>query len=185
MDKDKIQYAEDEVTPFRRLLIMRFPVLALGLILGLGLSFITSRFEEVLLENISVAFFLPFIVYLADAVGQQTQNIYVRDLKAGKANFKIYLIKETFIGLALGLIFSIVTAIFVTFWFKSPEMALAVSLAVFGAVVTAPLIALIVAEVLELEHKDPAVGTGPIATVIQDTVSIVIYGFIASAILLP
>jgi Mg/Co/Ni transporter MgtE len=37
---------------------------------------------------------------------------------------------------------------------------------------------------LQLEHSDPAVGAGPIATVVQDTVSILIFGFIASAIIL-
>lgn len=184
MKHNGIQYAEDEMTPIRRLLLMRFPSLAVGLILGLFLSFITSRFEEVIIQNVSVAFFLPFIVYLADAVGQQTQNIYVRDLREGKARFKVYLVKETLIGLILGFVFSLVTATFVLMWFQSSELAIAVSCAVFGAIVTAPIIALIVAEILELEHKDPAVGTGPIATVIQDVISIVIYGIIASSILL-
>jgi magnesium transporter len=63
-------------------------------------------------------------------------------------------------------------------------MGLAVSVSLFGAVATAPLIALSVTQIFKLEHTDPATGTGPIATVIQDTVSVLIYGFIASAILL-
>ena len=71
----KIQYADDGVTPVKRLVEMRVPSLMVGLVLGIVLSFITSRFENVLSENIKVAFFIPFIVYMADAVGTQTQNI--------------------------------------------------------------------------------------------------------------
>ncbi len=58
-----------------------------------------------------------------------------------------------------------------------------VSTAMFFTVTIAPLVALLVTEVLQLEHKDPAVGSGPIATVIQDTLSVLIYGLVASAIL--
>jgi len=61
---------------------------------------------------------------------------------------------------------------------------MAVSLGIFGAVASAPMISMIVTETLELEHSDPAIGTGPIATVLQDTASVIIYGLIASAVFL-
>jgi len=184
MNGDGIEYADDDILPVRRLIRMRAPSLAIGLVLGVLLSFITSRFEQVLEHNIRVAFFIPFIVYMADAVGTQTQSIYVRDLKSGKAQFHHYLIKETIIGFVLALTSSIIAAIITWVWLASQELSLAVSLGTFGAVLSAPLIALLVAEALQLEHSDPAVGAGPIATVIQDTVSVVIYGIIASLIIL-
>ena len=53
-----------------------------------------------------------------------------------------------------------------------------------ASIAIAPIVALLVTEFLSLEHSDPAVGSGPIATVIQDTLSILIYGIIASAIIL-
>src|SRR3989344_3692812 len=98
------EYVDDDVTPLKRILTLRFPPLILGLILGISLSFITSKFEEVIAKNIAIAFFIPFIVYLADAVGTQTQSIYIRDLRTGEANFKKYLIKESLLGLSIGLI---------------------------------------------------------------------------------
>jgi len=94
MKKDLIQYADDDIVPLKRLLGLRLPSLMIGLLLGIVLSFFASRFEAVLTKNIAVAFFIPFIVYMADAVGTQTQNIYSRDLKSGKANFKSYFLKE-------------------------------------------------------------------------------------------
>lgn len=183
-EKNKIQYADDDYEPVRLLFRLRIPSLVIGLLLGLILSFSTSRFEDVLITDVSVAFFIPFVVYLASAVGTQTQSIYARDLKTGKAKFKKYLLKEGALGLLFGTLFAAVIAPVVFLWLKSAPLAVSVALSTFGATAAAPVIALIVTEMLQLEHRDPAVGAGPIATVIQDTVSIVIYGLIASAILL-
>lgn len=156
----------------------------MGLVMGLLLSLVASRFETVLAVNIAVAYFIPFIVYLAAAVGSQTQEIYVRDLKSGKANFSTYLFKESILGIVLGLVFGAVTFLIVMGWFRSTELGAAVALAATASIASAPLIALLVTEALELEREDPAVWAGPIATVIQDTVSVLMYGLIASAILL-
>ena len=84
----------------------------------------------------------------------------------------------------MGLLSSTLTFITIIIVFNSFELALAVSLGMLIAVAVAPLIALIVARILQLEHKDPAVGAGPIATVIQDTVSVVVYGIVATLIIL-
>lgn len=71
----------------------------------------------------------------------------------------------------------------VTFvWLQSAQLTLAVSLATFAAITTSPIVALIVTELLQLEHTDPAVGAGPIAAVIQDGISVLLFGLIASVI---
>ncbi len=163
---------------------MRIPPLFFGLLLGFALSFMTSTFEELLVQNVKAVFFLPFIVYMADAVGTQTQTIYVRDLSVGKAKFLNYLLKESALGFILGSIFGVISFVIVSFWLGSAELALAVGIAVLAAIGTAPLVALAVTEILELEHKDPALGAGPLATVIQDTISVVVFGLVASAVLL-
>lgn len=180
----KILYADDDKFSVAKLLWLRMPPLVVGLILGIILSFLTSRFEQVLAKNIQVAFFIPFIVYMADAVGTQTQTIAVRDLSRRGSKFSNYLIKETFLGMILGGIFGVIAGGIVLFWFRDQPLAWSVGLSMMAAVGVAPLVALLVTEVLELERQDPAVGAGPIATVIQDTVSVVIYGLISSAIIL-
>jgi len=184
MENNLVEFADDDTQSVRRLFKLRIRPLVIGLTLGIFLSFATSQFEEVLSRNVSVAFFIPFVVYLADAVGTQTQSIYIRDLKTRKASFKKYLFKEGMLGLVFGAIFASVAAVLVMLWFRSSALTLAVSISLFGATASAPVIALLVSEILRLEHTDPATGAGPIATVIQDTVSVLIYGFIASAIIL-
>ena len=175
---------DDDKHSVRTLVWLRAPSLLIGLILGLSLSFITSKFELVLEKNIHVAFFIPFIVYMADAVGSQTQAIYTRDLSDGGARFMTYLVKETGLGLLMGLFFGCITFLIISISYNSMILATAVSLSAFCAISSAPVVAILVTEALQLDHQDPAIGAGPIATVIQDTVSIVVYGAIASAILL-
>jgi magnesium transporter len=182
--EDRVQYADDATESVGLLLKLRIPPLILGLILGIVLSFVTSRFEEVLSQNIAVAFFIPLVVYLADSVGTQTQTIYIRSVKKGKKNFNKYLFKETILGFLLGFIFSLITGILVTIWYGSVDLTLAVAISIFAAVATAPLVSILITRILQLEHTDPAVSAGPIATVFQDTVSIVIYGVVCSIILL-
>jgi len=183
MKKDPINYADDDILPIKFLIRLRVPSLLIGLLLGLFLSFVTSQFEDVIAAHVEIAFFLPLIVYLADAVGTQTQTIYTRDLKSGKADFKTYLFKESFVGFFLGLIFGGISFPIVYLWLGSPLLATALFFSIWGAIASAPIVSLLVTELLQIRKSDPAVGAGPIATVIQDTISVMIYGLIATAII--
>lgn len=178
-----LEVANDENDGVGLLLRLRIPWLILGLLGGVAASFIVSRFEEILSQNISLAFFLPVIVYMSDAIGTQTETIFVRDLARGKVKFTTYLLKEVMLGLILGSIFGISIGLVVYFWIGSVDIALTVGLAMAINVALAPVVALIVPEVLFKEHSDPALGGGPFTTIIQDIISILIYFLVASLIL--
>lgn len=182
--KKRRVYADDDTLSLSKLFKLRIYPLLIGLFLGLGISFITSRFEEVLSRNIALAFFLPLIVYLADSIGNQTQTIYIRDLKTQKANFKNYLVKETLLGIIFGLIFTVVSSLVVFFWFKSLLLTLSIGISIFIVISIAPVMALFVTKIVYYFRKDPAVAAGPIGTVIRDIISVLIYGFISSWVIL-
>lgn len=180
----KTIYADDDTESVQFLLRLRIPPLVVGLLLGIGISFLTSRFEEVLKINVHTAFFIPFVVYLADAIGTQTQTIYARDLRSRHTKLRNYLFKESILGLVLGLLFGAISWVVVSFWLHDILLAWSVGISVTFGVGLAPVISILVTELLKDLHEDPAVGSGPIATVIQDAISIVIYGVISSIILL-
>lgn len=184
MPKEKEIYADDDCESIWTLIKLRAPALVLGLLLGIGISFVTANFEKVLATNIHVAFFMPFIVYIADAIGTQTESIYSRDLRTGKAKFYNYLYKEFALGIFFGIIFGVASGAIAMLWLGDKLLASSVSLAAFIAIGTAPLVALLVTQSFQYAHKDPAAGSGPIATVIQDMLSIVIYGIVTSIIIL-
>lgn len=184
MKRFRISYADDDTNSIPRLIRLRLPSILAGLVLGIALSVLFSKFEQVLEKDIRVAFFVPFVVYIAAAVGAQTQSIYTRDLKSGHASFHKYLLKETGVGIVLGIVSSLASVVITHTWFQDQILTFVVALAMLISVCVAPLVALVVTAALQLEHVDPAVGSGPIATVIQDTFTVLIYGFVAMAVLL-
>lgn len=184
MSSKRIIYADDDTESVKKLVRLRLPSIIAGLTLGIVLAIVFSQFEEVLSEDIRVAFFVPFVVYLADAVGTQTQNIFSRDLKSRHAHFHKYLFKEAGVGIVLGLVSAVVSGAGSYIWYRDTSLTTVVAVSMFFAVATAPHVSLIVTKMVQKEHVDPAVGSGPIATVIQDTLSVLIYGAIASVILL-
>jgi len=167
-----------------RLVKVRLPWLIVGLLGGMVVTLMVSRFENILSTNLKLAFFIPIIVYLADAVGTQTETIYVRNLSKFKDNFYKYLAKEVLVGTCLGFILGALVATGAYLWLRSVETAITVGLAMFVNIIIAPVIAIIVPEILFKERVDPALGGGPFTTVIQDFTSLLIYFLIASAIIL-
>lgn len=182
--KKNIIYADDNTEPISVLLKIRLPALLLGLGLGIVVSFVTSRFEQVLSQNVRVAFFLPFIMYMADAIATQTQSIYSRNLKSGKVKFYKYLIKELTLGIVVGTAFGVISGLIVQLWFGDSRLALSVGLSMFAVMASAPTVALLITQVIQMLHKDPAAGAGPIDSVIQSMFSVLIYCTICSIIFL-
>ena len=162
----------------------RLPWLIVGLALGTLVTFMVSRFEDVLLANPKLVFFIPVIVYLADAVGEQTENVYVRNLSKFKDDFFQYVTKEILVGFFLGIILGILVGLVAYIWLGSLETALTVGFAMFLNTTIAPVVAVVVPEILFKAHVDPALGGGPFTTGIQQGISLLVYFLVATAIIL-
>lgn len=179
----KVIMADDLRESVGFLLRLRLPWLIAGLMGGFGASVLISKYEAVLASDVRLAFFLPVIVYLSDAVGTQTETIYVRNLADKKGYFHTYLVKESFLGVLFGIVFGFLTFGFTYLWFDNVSLSSVVAMAMAASVALAPIVALLTAKLFQTEHQDPAVGAGPFKTIFQDVISIVIYFVIASTIL--
>lgn len=91
-----------EAPPVRRVRD-RLPWLLVGLAGSMLATFVVSRFERTLESLVFVSFFVPGIVYLADAVGTQTEAIVVRGLSLNHGSFRNLLVGELWTGLLIGL----------------------------------------------------------------------------------
>lgn len=105
MISKKIQLEDDDKESMSLMIEHRLPWLILGLIGGILATLLSARFEAILLKNIQLAFFIPIIVYLADAVGTQTESIYIENLTRRKVKFHVYLLKEFILGNIIGALF--------------------------------------------------------------------------------
>ena len=175
--------ADDATESVDLLVRLRLPWLVLGLIGGVMASLIVSRYEAVLAQNIKLTFFMPLIVYIAAAVGNQTENIYVRNLGRKEVNLGVYFVKEISVGIIIGMLLGLISGVIVYIWLADAAIAYTIGLAMAGSVAVAPFIALTVSALLHKEHTDPAVGAGPFMTIIQDILSLLIYFATASVLL--
>ena len=160
----------------------RVPWLLLGLAGAILAADIVRFFERELQANVMIAFFIPGIVYLADAVGTQTEALIIRGLSVGVPIGSV-LRREILTGLMIGLTLAMVFYPIGVWRWGGDGIVLAVALAIFGACATANLVALALPWILHRLGVDPAFGSGPLATVVQDLLSIGIYLGIATAIL--
>ena len=94
---------------------------------------VVSRFEHVLTRQIAVAFFIPAIVYLADAIGTQTETIVVQGLSSGHRDFGPLLRREVEAGLLIGLTLGVLLFPAILLGFGDVRLAAAVAIAIIVA----------------------------------------------------
>jgi len=163
-----------EDPPLRRVR-HRLPWLLVGLA-GSALATAAMATMEVTLQaNVAIAFFVPALVYLADAIGTQTETVAVRGLSLTRSGLAPLLGAELRTGMLLGAILGAIS--FVPIWlaFDSARLATAVAASIFVAGTVANGIGLFIPWLLQRLGYDPAYGTGPGSTVVQDVCTIVVY----------
>jgi magnesium transporter len=164
--------------PVGRRLWHRLPWLVLGLAGAAVSAWLVGLFEGRIEADVRLAFFIPGVVYLADAVGTQTEALVVRGLSVG-APVRTALRLECVTGPALGALLALVS--FPAIWLAlgDVEVGLSVSLALLAACSIATAVAALLPMLLARLGRDPAFGSGPLATVAQDLLSLVIYFAVA------
>jgi magnesium transporter len=170
-------------SPFRRVR-HRLPWLVVGLLGSVAATAVVAGFEETLSDRVAVAFFIPAIVYLADAIGTQTEAIAVRGLSLEIAPLRRLLPAELAAGLLIGLVLGGLAFLGVLAVYDDVRLALAVGIAILVAGGIASTVGLVLPWVLARLGADPAFGSGPVATIIQDVLSLLTYFVTAELLLL-
>lgn len=180
---DSLMKAELVNARFWDLIKIRFPWLVIGLIGGLFASLVVSHFELTLRETVALAFFIPVIAYMSDAIGTQTETVFIRALSNLKFNIGKYIVREVIVGVTLGSAFGFLAGIFAYFLANSPPVGLIVGLSLFLSMTIATGLACVTPIILKGFKQDPAVGSGPFTTAVQDVVSLTIYFLVANSVL--
>lgn len=163
-----------------RALLHRLPWLLIGLLGGMGIAKIIGHYDALLTEHLILAAFIPLVAYTAAAAAAQTNAFVIRDMAIGaRIRFTDYFFKELkndfLIAAITGLtLFGILATL------GSWLLAAAVGTALFVAVLSSILTGLLVPYAFARFKLDPANGTGPMATILQDALSVTIYFTVAS-----
>lgn len=162
----------------------RLPRLIVGLGGSIVATFIVARFETALAAKPALAFFVPGLVYLADAIGTQSEAVAVRGLSLSRVGIGRLIGNELRTGLLVGAVLALLAFPMVWLVFGEFRLAAAVALALAAASTLASLLGLVLPWLLARLGSDPAYGSGPLATIVQDVLSLLIYFGCVTAIVL-
>lgn len=153
----------------------RLPWLIACLVASSAATAIMVSFEEVLHQHVIVAFFIPAIVYLTDAIGTQTEAVTVRGLSLRHRPLREILWNEILTGAYIGLTLGALAFAGIWLVFVDLQVGLGVGLTIVVAGTLASSIGLLLPWGLSRLALDPAFGAGPIATIAQDVITILVY----------
>lgn len=153
----------------------RLPWLLVGLGGSMLATLVVASFEQMLVAKPTVAVFVPGLVYLADAVGNQSENVAIRSLSLSHMGLRRLLDSELRTGSLIGLVLAALA--FPVIWLACGELALAsaVTLALACASVVATVLGMLLPWLFGRLGADPAYASGPLATILQDMISLLIY----------
>lgn len=183
--KAHLKYENTMAVPLFLGILHRLPWLLVGLI-GIILSAIfISAFEEQLGNYIILAFFIPAILYMSNALGTQHQTLLIRDLAifGNELKLKSYFFKQMLISLILALIIASVLFIAIALFWNEAYVAFVISFSMAITLIITSLSAFLITLMISKLKLDPALGSGPFATIISDMSSVFVYFLIASAFL--
>jgi magnesium transporter len=182
--KEHLLYDNVLEIPFLIAIRHRLPWLFIGLLGGIFAAGIIGFFEETLERNLILAAFIPLVVYMADAVGTQLEAFIIRDFAIyKKLDFFRYFFKQFLIVSAISVILGVVLAIVSAILYGDWKISWVLAVAIIGASMSSLITGLVVPFIFRRMKLDPANASGPIATIIQDILSVLIYFLIATAII--
>jgi magnesium transporter len=162
----------------------RLPWLVIGLLGGIVAAQIIASFKDTLSNYILLATFIPLIVYISDAVGTQMESFVIRDFALHKGiHFFKYFAKQLVIVTIIGVILAAGLYAITLAIHQNSNLSLAITISMFFAIESSVFTGIILPVAFHRVRLDPANASGPIATIIQDVISVSIYFLVASSIL--
>jgi magnesium transporter len=165
---------------FRR----RLPWLIFGLFASSLVTLQMVQYENELSANVTVAFFVPALVYIAGAIGAQAVSVAVRGLSVNDIPIGRLISDELLVGFGLGAVLGLITFEMVAFTFDDYALAFAIGLAVLAAGTLSATVGFGLPWIFKYFGYDPALGSGPICTIVQDLASLSIYFGLVSVLIL-
>jgi magnesium transporter len=172
-----------EARDVARALRARTPWLIIGLFGGIAAGVVVGRFEEALEAELALAYFIPLVVYMADAIGTQTEAMLVRALAHGAVPVGRQLAVEALLGVMIGALLGVLSGAALVAAGYGPAVAVVVAITLALTAVISTQVASLLPLALARLGSDPALGSGPIATVLQDMLSVAVYLAIATLVL--
>jgi magnesium transporter len=162
----------------------RLPWLLIGMLGGIGNSWILGNFEQNIAVNPKMALFIPLIGGTGGNVGIQSSAIVVQGLANNslkEEDIIPQILKESVVSLINASIISLIVFVYNFFMLGDRAITASVSLSLFAVVMFASIFGTLVPMTLNRLKVDPALATGPFITITNDIIGMLIYMFIAAS----
>ncbi len=162
----------------------RLPWLIIGVMGGTAAASVVTSFEEVLSKFLVLAAFIPVLVYMSDAVGTQSEALIIRSVALDpELSMGGYIIREIKIAAMLAVICGILISIVAVVGWGTYFLGAVVGISMFLSIIAAVCISTLLPLVFRRFNYDPAVATGPLATIISDITTLGLYFYVAILLL--
>ncbi|MCB9137481.1 MAG: magnesium transporter [Caldilineaceae bacterium] len=149
----------------------RLPWLTVNLGTAFLASWVVSQFESTIAQVAVLAAFMPIVAGEGGNAGTQTMTIVVRSLALGELA-----LRDTFSALwhevrtafLSGLVLGILVGVIAYWWQGSPVLGLVIALAMWGNLLVAATVGVLVPMILKLVKVDPALASGIFVTTFTD-----------------
>ena len=151
----------------------RFNWLLLNLITAIIASIVIGFFQEDIEKVVALAVLMPIVASMGGNAGMQTLAVTIRSIATNeltKNNFTQNVFKEFTIGILNGVIFAVISAIVVQFWFQDTTLSLIISISMVLNMIVAGLFGILVPITLKKLNIDPALASSVFVTTITDVI---------------
>jgi magnesium transporter len=156
----------------------RFPWLLCNIAGGILAAFLSGLFEAELRRAVALALFIPVVLALAESVSMQSASLAIRVLRGEQPSWTSILARlrsEGVVGILLGVTSGLLVASVAALWLGEWGVVLCALGGIAGGVAGAAVIGSAVPNLLHRLQRDPHVAAGPIALVVSDVVTLVMY----------
>ncbi|MGB4865161.1 MAG: magnesium transporter [Hyphomicrobium sp.] len=151
----------------------RVPWLIVNLGTAILASFVIKHFDATIEQMVALAVLMPIVASMGGNAGTQTMTVTVRALatnKLGRVNAPRVVMREALVGIANGLILSVIIAAVVFMWFGSGKLGAVIGAAMIVNAIAAGLAGILIPLTMEFLDLDPAPASGVFVTTVTDIV---------------
>ncbi len=160
--------------------------LGVNLLTALLASWVIAQFEGTLERVVTLAVLMSVVPSMGGIAGSQTLTLVIRGQalnQINKSNLRDLLTREVAIGLLNGLLWAMIVAALVWFWFGDAQIGLIIGIALVVNLITAAYAGAMLPMFMRKIGVDPALAGGVALTTVTDVVGLVAFLGLATLLL--
>lgn len=173
-----LQDEEDLYAPIITRLKNRGSWVFINLVAAFLISLMIGTFEATIAEVVALAALMPIVSNLAGNTGMQTATLVIRGLAFNQikpSNWHSFLGRELLLACVNGMLWGVLVGLFGLMFYQDIALALVLTGSMAVVFLLGALTGFLVPVIVNMLHKDPALGTAVVVTTVTDCLAFFIF----------